>query len=71
MDQRRARAEGIPLKGNFYWSVMGQPKADQWPWHPIRSGLRGFQDAEAHTQAKCRGFPEAAKLTPSCWPLCS
>jgi beta-glucosidase len=60
MHKRRARAEGIPLKSNFYWSAMD--KLGRTNGLGTRFGLAYVDFRTAHTQAKCRGFREAAEL---------
>src|SRR5690606_31342812 len=45
-----ATAEGIPLKGNCYWSAMDQPRMDQRLRRALRPYARGLRDSETHAK---------------------
>ena len=70
MDKRRARAEGIPLKGNFYWSAMDNLE------RPNRLGTRfGLVYVDFRMQKRTPKLPAVGSAkrpssTPSCWRLC-
>jgi glycosyl hydrolase family 1 len=59
MHQQRAAAEGIPLKGNFVWSAMGQFRVERRLRHAVRNRVRGLQDAEAHAEAQRAVVPRS------------
>ena len=65
MWQQRATAEGIPLKGNFYWSTM-----DKFEWINGYGDRVGLVDVDFGTQTRtpklsARGSSAAASRSSS------